>query len=207
MSTTPHPTPIVLGFWSSNRATKGMGSSRGLRRYRKTQNENILLSLFGFFKRLNSLKYAIYPVYWPILLKFCEHPIEQCLNLAAKNICVVSWLRICQLFTVLTGVIFQVSELLDPGMETISTRAQLKEHLILCHFRFSNHHCNWQILIKVWSNVIILSTTLEYEKVRQIWALLYGKFEIEGSLSQALAKGHTPDLVVYFLRQRRRGRE
>ena len=35
-------------------------------------------------------------------------PTEQCLNLAAKNyLCYVSWLRMCQLFTVLTGVIFQ----------------------------------------------------------------------------------------------------
>ena len=35
-------------------------------------------------------------------------PIEQCLNLAAKNyLCYVCWLRMCQLFTVLTGVIFQ----------------------------------------------------------------------------------------------------
>ena len=35
-------------------------------------------------------------------------PIEQCLNLAAKNyLCYVSYLRMCQLFTVLTGVIFQ----------------------------------------------------------------------------------------------------
>ena len=37
-----------------------------------------------------------------------ELSIEQCLNLAAKNyLCYVSWLRMCQLFTVLTGVIFQ----------------------------------------------------------------------------------------------------
>ena len=35
-------------------------------------------------------------------------PTEQFLNLVAKNyLCYVSWLRMCQLFTVLTGVIFQ----------------------------------------------------------------------------------------------------
>ena len=45
-----------------------------------------------------------------------------------------------------------------------------------CHFRFANHHFNWQILVKVWTDVIGLSclmrTILEYEKVRQIWTLL-----------------------------------
>ena len=48
------------------------------------------------------------------------------------------------------------------------------------HFRFANHHFNWQILIKVWTSVIGLSclirTILEYEKVRQIWTLLLGKY-------------------------------
>ena len=35
-------------------------------------------------------------------------PTEQCLNLAAKNyLCYVSWLRMCQLLTVLTGVILK----------------------------------------------------------------------------------------------------
>ena len=47
------------------------------------------------------------------------------------------------------------------------------------HLRFANHHCNWQILIKVWASVICLSclvrTILEYEKVRQIWTLLFGR--------------------------------
>jgi len=46
------------------------------------------------------------------------------------------------------------------------------------HFRFANHHFNWQILIKVWTSVIGLSclirTILEYEKVRQIWTLFLG---------------------------------
>ena len=57
---------------------------------------------------------------------------RQCLNLVPNiYLCYVSWLRICQLFAVLTGVIFKVSERPDPGMETISTRAQLKEHSIL----------------------------------------------------------------------------
>ena len=40
----PHPSPTVVRFSSYNRATKGMGSSRGLRRFRKMQNENILPS-------------------------------------------------------------------------------------------------------------------------------------------------------------------
>ena len=39
-----HPSPSVVRFSSYNRATKGMGSSRGLRRFRKMQNENILPS-------------------------------------------------------------------------------------------------------------------------------------------------------------------
>ena len=46
------------------------------------------------------------------------------------------------------------------------------------HFRFANHHFNWQILIKVWTSVIGLSclirTILEYKKVRQIWTLFLG---------------------------------
>ena len=46
------------------------------------------------------------------------------------------------------------------------------------HFRFANHHCTWQIFIKVGTSAIGLSclmrTILEFEKVRQIWTLLLG---------------------------------
>ena len=70
---------------------------------------------------------------------FFKSPTKQCLNSAPKSyLCYDSWLRICQLFTVLTGVIFQMSELPDPGMETISTRAQLKEHSILDNLAISD---------------------------------------------------------------------
>ena len=42
------------------------------------------------------------------VLDFSINPTEQCLNLAAKNyLCYVSWLRMCQLLTVLTGVILK----------------------------------------------------------------------------------------------------
>ena len=74
-------------------------------------------------------------------LKFCRKaagvlvlPTEQCSNLAAKiSFCYGSWLRTSQLFTVLTGVVFQSMRPTVPGMETISTRAELKEHSIMDH--------------------------------------------------------------------------
>ena len=50
----PHPSWIAVSFSSSNRATKGMGSSRGLRRFRKMQNENILSSRFWVWPRRSS---------------------------------------------------------------------------------------------------------------------------------------------------------
>ena len=66
-------------------------------------------------------------------------PTEQCSNSAPKiYFSYVSWLRICQLFTVLTGVILESLKLTVPGMETISTRAELKEHSILDHLAISD---------------------------------------------------------------------
>ena len=63
-----------------------------------------------------------------------RRPTEQCSNLVAKIFLLVCLLvKTGLLFTVLTGVIFQSLKLTDPGMETISTRAKLKEHLILDH--------------------------------------------------------------------------
>ena len=51
---TSHPSWIAVSFSSSNRATKGMGSSRGLRRFRKMRNENILSSRFWVRPRRSS---------------------------------------------------------------------------------------------------------------------------------------------------------
>ena len=50
----------------------------------------------------------------------------------------VSRLRIYQLFTVLTGVIFESMKVTVPGMETISTRAELKGHSILNNLAISD---------------------------------------------------------------------
>ena len=90
------------------------------------------------------------------------------------------WLRVGKLLTVLTAAIFQSLKLTVPRMETIY-KSWVKRTLNsgpFSHFRFANHHFNWQILIKVWTSVIGLSclirTILEYEKVRQIWTLLLG---------------------------------
>ena len=72
-------------------------------------------------------------------ISFSTHPTEQCSNLAPKiYLCYVSWSRRSQLFTVLTGVIFQSLKLTVPGMEIISTRAELKEHSILDHLATSD---------------------------------------------------------------------
>ena len=58
--------------------------------------------------RLFAAKYNFLWGVTKFLNRVSSSPIEQCLNLAAKNyLCYVSWLRMCQLFTVLTGVIFQ----------------------------------------------------------------------------------------------------
>ena len=71
-------------------------------------------TLITFFSLLKKVQRMIYFQ----KMTFAPNPTEQCLNLAAqKYLCYVSWLRICQLFTVLTGVIFQMSELPDPGMK------------------------------------------------------------------------------------------
>ena len=68
-----------------------------------------------------------------------NYPTEQCSNSAPKiYFRYVSWLRTSQLFTMLTGVIFQSLKLTVPGMETISTRAELKEHSILDHLAISD---------------------------------------------------------------------
>ena len=49
------------------------------------------------------------------------------------------------------------------------------------HFSFTDHQCNWQILIQIWTFVIGLSclirTIRECEKVRQIWTLLIGYYK------------------------------
>ena len=59
-------------------------------------------------------------------------PTEQCLNLAAKiYLCYVSWLRICQLFTVLTGVISKsLKKLSDTCIGLVGT-SHLIKHIIL----------------------------------------------------------------------------
>ena len=118
---------------------------------------------------------------WEIMAIKSSQPIEQCSNLAPKiYFCYVSWLRICQLFTVLTGVILRVetdcsrywNNLYKSWVERALNSGQFG------HFRFANHHFNWQIFIKVWTSIIGLScmirTTLEYEKVRQIQILFHG---------------------------------
>ena len=60
-------------------------------------------------------------------------------KLGAKKIFLLCLLiKKIQLFTVLTGVIFQSLKLTVPGMEIISTRAELEEHLILDHLATSD---------------------------------------------------------------------
>ena len=60
-------------------------------------------------------------------------------KLGAKNLILLCHLvKNIQLFTVLTGVIFESLKLTVPGMETISTRAELKEHSILDHLAISD---------------------------------------------------------------------
>ena len=58
-----------------------------------------------------------------------------------------------------------------------SDTAHNSEHF--SHFRFPIPVANWQFLIKVWTYVIglscLLRTMLEYQKVRQVWTLQYGR--------------------------------
>ena len=65
--------------------------------------------------------------------KFVLHlPTEQCLNSAPKSyLCYGSWLRICQLFTVLTGVIFKSLIMLSRTWVGLVGTSHLKEHLNL----------------------------------------------------------------------------
>ena len=80
-----------------------------------------------------------------------RQPTGQC-SRSAPNIYLryVSWLRMCHLFTVLTSVIFQRMKL-NLGIETIITRAELKDHSDLEHLLFSDLQIitSDQILIKV----------------------------------------------------------
>ena len=64
-------------------------------------------------------------------------PTAQCLNSAAKNyLCYVSWLRMCQLLTVLTGVIFQCWISALTGSVQVHMGARLMTHRILYQLAF-----------------------------------------------------------------------
>ena len=82
---------------------------------------------------------SVFWVPYPKIGDMLPLPTEQCSNCAPKiYFSYVSWLRICQLFTVLTGVVFESLKLTVPGMETISTRAKMIEHSILDHLAISD---------------------------------------------------------------------
>ena len=91
-------------------------------------------------------------------------PTEQCLNLAAKNyLCYVSWLRMCQLFTVLTGVIFQCWIAAVTGSGQVHMGARLMTHKILYQlaFRAKMIHLpswwSWQKFEEIWEFILLAS--------------------------------------------------
>ena len=100
------------------------------------------------------------------------YPTEQCSNTALKiYFHYVSCLRTSQLFTVLTGVNFQILKLTVLGMETIykSWVERALNSGPFGHFRFANHHYNcrsWSVWTFVIGSSCLIRTILEYEKVR-----------------------------------------
>ena len=75
-------------------------------------------------------------------------PTEQCLNLAAKiYLFYVYWLRICQLFTVLTGVISNSLKKAVPDLYWIGGDISFDKAYNYGHFRFPIPVANWQFFV------------------------------------------------------------